>query len=343
MRLILFIAATGCVPLPDDADTGDSGDAEHIDDTGDTGDAVGDRDCSMASMFGYQPDFDSSTMITGWVTAPSGTVDVAGARVAVDVGGEEVWTMSGARGCFRIDVPTGQYELTVSMGRYTAAADLEVTADALDLGSVPLDPAGARLAVVHGDYDAIGSLLDELGLAYSAYATPEALYGTASALAQYDVVFAACGSLATTTKNNPYTSTQLANVAAYIEGGGTVYASDWEHPLVSGATEQALFFTDNPNVGPATTLAATLLDRDVIQLIGSDTLDITFDLPQWSVIDDVDLATPLVVAELPDMGEHPLAAVHHQGDGRLFYTSFHNDAQATSQMQAVLLQLILAL
>lgn len=171
------------------------------------------------------------------------------------------------------------------------------------------------------------------------------MLGNGAVLAGYDAVFANCGSSVSVDPNEDFSEDDLARVRTWIEGGGTLYASDLEYHLFDGAVPEALDFAESQSRvlrGETGTVRATVLDRDVVQLLGSEHTDITFDLPAWAVIDGGGEAQVVVEGEI-DGRTRPMAALHRFGEGRAVFTSFHNDSQATQDMQTILYELILAL
>ncbi|GEM_PF-3670003 len=281
-------------------------------------------------------------LLVGAIAAPSGAVPVSGALVEV-TGADQQATASGAGGCFELELPYGAYEIAVEKGRYAATASSDVLAgQVIDLGTVPLDAGDLAIAVVYGDYDDVGELLVDLGLDTDLFMAPDDLYGDPQVLGAYDAVFANCGSAASTRNDTAYTEAQTAHVEAWIEAGGTLYASDWEVELFAAAVPDAVVLEDPVLDGPVGTVAATLHDRNIQALVGSDTTDIHFELPGWALVDRTLDATPMVTAEV-DGQERPLAVMHWPGEGRAVFTSFHNSEQLSDAMRAILYELLLVL
>jgi Carboxypeptidase regulatory-like domain len=283
-------------------------------------------------------------LVVGTINAPSGDIPVAGAVITVTVGGVETTTLSGASGCFSLELPPGDHAISIEKGRYGADSSATTAAGYVtDLGPLALDSGDLAIAVVYGKYDDVGELIEQLGLSYTAYSTPADLYDDTDLLAQYDAVFANCGSDASTTHDGAYTSAQLSNVAAWVEAGGTLYASDWEVSLFEGVAPDAVDLADPTLDGPPdTTVQADILDRNIQALLGTATTDINFELAGWALMDGVVDATPLVTGEVEGV-ERPLAVMHSPGKGRMVFTSFHNEEQLSEAMRVILFELILAL
>jgi hypothetical protein len=341
LLLLGALPLTGCGflwPYPDDK-AGNGTDEPTPDDA--DADAF---DCADATFLGDQPDYADAGTVKGSVRSPSGDIPVAGAEVSVD--GESIWAQSAELGCFHLDLPPGLHTLRIDKGRYTADVEVDVTEGGLvDLGALPLDSGGLRVAVIEGEYDSVEVLLGHIGLEFDRYAHPDDVLGDRAVLDGYDAVFANCGSEVSRDPNAEFEPLQLARLRAWIDEGGTLYASDQEYALFAGTVPEALSFSDAPvDVlrGEIGTVEATVLNRDVVQLLGTDRTDISFDLPAWAVIEGEGEAQVVVEGRV-DGQTHPLAALHRLGEGRAVFTSFHNDAQATQDMQIILYELILAL
>lgn len=281
-------------------------------------------------------------LLVGAIAAPSGAVPVSGALVDVS-GADDQQTASGAGGCFELELPYGTYELAVEKGRYAADATAEVLAgQVVDLGTLPLDAGDLAIALVYGDYDDVGELLGDLGLEADFFMEPADLYDDPQLLDGYDAVFANCGSAATTRNDTDYSDAQAAHLEAWIEAGGTLYASDWEVELFDAAVPGAVVLADPVLDGPAGTLAATVHDRNIQALLGGSTTEIHFELSGWALLDRELDATALVSAEVSG-SERPLAVMHWPGEGRAVFTSFHNSEQLSDAMRAILYELLLVL
>ncbi len=93
--------------------------------------------------------------------------------------------------------------------------------------------------------------------------------------------------------------------------------------------------------GPSNVVAATIEAAWLREALGADTLDVVFDLGGWVEIDGVAAGTEVLVRS----ARRPLM-VQFQPEGaagRVTYTSFHNSAQATGPMRAILEALVFRL
>lgn len=292
---------------------------------------------------GNQPEFDDGVWVYGTVSSPSGTVGVAGAVIAAEVAGESVWTLSLDGGRFRLMLPPANWDLAVTKGRYQAqgAVDLSDGREVQGL-QLTLDPGEVEIGVVHGEYDDVGALIHELGFETSNYATVASILGDPTALEDTDVLFLNCGT--DLGVGDGYTQAQGAVLRSWIEGGGTLYASDWEWQAFALASPGGLSWASNPESGTPGYVEAQLIDRGLQALMGAETATLAFDLGQWAMPSGPGTAEVLVQGSPPaGGGVRPLAAIDRLGEGRLIFTSFHNEAQATADMQLILYEVILSL
>jgi hypothetical protein len=129
----------------------------------------------------------------------------------------------------------------------------------------------------------------------------------------------------------------IANLRAFMQAGGTIYASDWASEYVA-----ALFPTYQfDRSGDAQTIQATVTDASLQAFVGKQSVSITYDLDAWTEV----LALPTganvllrgsYVASGNQRTNQPIAFVIQQGSGRLVFTTFHNETGATQDQIAVL-------
>lgn len=286
-------------------------------------------DCADAVFFGHQPDYDATGQVVGQITSPGGSIGVGGANVTWD----DAWVVSQDGGCFSLDLPPGEHTLEVERGRYTARVEVTVVEGQRVDVEAALE-SDVQMAVVYGQYDNVGELIGHLGVDYDGVATLEEVFERD--VDTYDAIFVNCGG------GGAGTDLQHLELRGWVEGGGTLYVSDWEWALFEGVVPEAVDFRDDPRVGEAGQLTATILDRSIAAMLGSEQASVAFDLPNWSVMDRTDKATALVEAEV-DGQVRPLAVSYPVGEGRVIFTSFHNEAQMTRDMQTILYSLILSL
>ena len=259
-------------------------------------------------------------------------------------------TKADDRGAFEFEnLPAGTYELHVVKGSYEIITEFEYDGvDRLNLGGQCLDVGDLKLAVVDGDWDSIEEILDYLGFPYDFYTASagEALVSDPTALAPYDAIFLNCGA-----SYDLWSGAATTGLRDYAFGGGKVYASDWAYIMIERAFPDMIHFVDEelggPKVGQADTVKGEILDPALKDVMG-DEVDLYYQLGAWVVADDVGKESsvmiqgdaPTTAGSIPDA---PLTIRAPEGKGTALYTTFHNEAQATSDAKEILFEFVLNL
>ncbi len=340
---LALVTTAGCNPYWQELR--DTGDPDPLVDTApDTGD---EPDSATIECFEVKdnPAFADSGTVFGRVMSPSGEIPVLSAIVEIVIDGEAAWMLTNCDGAFSLDLPPGQHQLGVTKGRYTAGRQIEVFAgQPLDLGDVTLDVADVKIGVISGQYDDIGALITKAGLPMEVYGRPSDLLTDPAKMAELDLIFSNCGSLATTTSVAHYSPEEVANTRAWLEAGGTLYTSDWEYELFDAVVPEGLNFNSNPKLGAVSAIEADVLDRDIQTMLGKATAELRFNLNDWVVIDSAEYAYVLAEGRVDGTGRtHPMAALMPVGSGKAIFTSFHNESQITDDMEIILYDMILGL
>lgn len=281
-----------------------------------------------------------SSTLGGGFFAPNGTTPVVGGTV----------TISSAAGCQAVTDKTGAFTfLNVPASAATVTGKkgfLTATASGTPGQKLTLavNPASLGLAYVPGSFDQIEVVLQRLGFTPSALTAAD-LDNAGVNLAQYQALFLDCGldeSFATS-------ATTQARLRAYVSGGGYLYASDWAYSYVDGAYPgKIVFLSPDPRVGDSGTVTARILDTSLQAALGKATATIDFNLGSWVVIDSVPSPAKVLISgpvatyagSFPDK---PFVGQFTDGTGRVTYTSFHNEAQTTQDMDLLLEQMLLGL
>jgi molecular chaperone DnaK (HSP70) len=204
---------------------------------------------------------------------------------------------------------------------------LEVVQEAVDalewLGRSPtdledFDPKSLELVVSPPKFDDIGIILDSLGL------TPKPFTG---GVLSGDILFLNCGS--------PILPDARA-LRRFVEGGGCVYASDLTDSLVQSAFPGVFEFAGH--TGGKGQVWAEVVDPELRTALG-ESLEVQFDLGGWAELGGVGPDVRVLLRNART--QRPLMAAARQGDGQIFFTCFHNHAQASATERS-LLQLLVA-
>lgn len=121
----------------------------------------------------------------------------------------------------------------------------------------------------------------------------------------------------------------------FVEQGGCLYASDLTSDLMQ-STFPGMFDFDAR--GSAGLVEACVVDEELQEIAGTRT-NVYFDMPGWAVLRSFQGDTLVKAADGTAHPGRPLMVGARVGNGAVFYTSFHNRAQASAQ-ETVLLQLL---
>lgn len=239
------------------------------------------------------------------------------------------------------------------------------------------DNVGSLLDNMEIDYDVVGSdggvsfddLMDFDDLLGGDDDAVEFL-GDLDAMLDYDILFIECGTLWDQLGQDDFdfgdffggggSSVDIDdikdNIRDYVEAGNSLYVSDMAQPFVQKAIPEAAEFyqessgIDGPRVGSSQDVTADVISTEMENLLGADTTDISYNLGGWAVVDnpgvdttvhfqsDVEVSEDDMVADSPLMISHEAA-----GGGAVIYTSFHNSAQLTGDMEEILEYMIFQL
>lgn len=219
-----------------------------------------------------------------------------------------------------------------------------------------------RLAVTRSpqQYDDMGSLLKTLGPGYG-YSTLnlEQLLDKKS-YEDLDILFASCSPvpgdwLENTTggvESRPGTVSARAkpevierlkeNLRAFVENGGTLYASDWHYSMLMFAFEDFIDFGAAIQ-GAAQTLTARVVDESLKKVVGEE-LKLKFDMRDWRpAAFREDKVTVLLRGDYETMDgqtrDAPLLIKFPFGKGTVIFTSHHNEKE-NSEVEIKLLKFL---
>jgi hypothetical protein len=196
--------------------------------------------------------------------------------------------------------------------------------DAPGLTQVPPGPYLDRLAcrsigsirVSTPRYDDIGQVLTSMGVSFESFAGSY----------DCDLLFINCGT-------SDYFD--LRSLHSFVMEGGCLYASDLTSGLIQDVFPGILRFAGSGSPGR---VEAQVTDAELREVAG-DRVTIHFDMPDWTLLEGCEGETLVQAAPGTAYAGRPLMVGVELGRGALFYTSFHNRAQASEQ-EKVLLQLL---
>jgi len=318
--------------------------------------------------------------LTGKVCAPNEQVFVNDATITIEVincdGQPETLTAtSDPNGNYHFDaVPCGTHTVNVDKGSFHNDYGATITTgEHTDLSGAAtklcFQATSTTIAVLTGNYDNIEGLLTKLGLEFDLYSVDGAvgvgtiveLLSDPTSLSQYEIIFANCGGYHGWMPID--FPDVMPNVKQYVLNGGSLYMSDYAWVYGEWAFPDAIEFMGSDDVNDmfsekspqlitgGQTFTGNIADGSLGAYLGKTTLSVTFDQgPQIApeaagdgtfphVSAKVSQFTPALNATIPLVLSYTPAA----GAGRVVYTNFHNDAQATDDMLKVLQHLVFTL
>jgi len=172
-----------------------------------------------------------------------------------------------------------------------------------------------HIQVTSPHYDNIGKILTKIDFKYESYAPEKKPY----------MIFMNCG---TDTDVDP---TEIKN---YVNDGGILYASDLADETLQKAFPGMFQFQGRK--GTVGEIKASIEDGELQEVIGQQ-MEVHFDLKNWAILKDINTGKVLLRSEETGM---PLMVEVPYGNGRIFYTCFHNHKQASDKEEALLKLLI---
>ena len=257
-------------------------------------------------------------------------------------------TTAGSDGSYEFtNVPSGSHQLTIASGSFEIADDVSVQAgEVTDRKSVghKLCFLGTEvdIAVASGSYDNIRVILSNMNIEYDEITNNNNFFSDLDQMRQYDIIFAECGTstmgLGTGGGGFGSDTNEIAyNIRRYVEEGNSLYASDWASRFVRDTIPEAMTFSDS--TGGSQSVTAQVVSDEMQLLLQSDTAEVNFNLGGWHMMSDVGPATQVQFRGNVEGAEDiPFMAIYDDpiGGGRAIYTSFHNNSQATSDMEDIL-------
>jgi hypothetical protein len=279
--------------------------------------------------------------VTGLVTAADGTTPIPDALVDWEVTAGAAARLAlmppgvrtGQDGRYTLpNVPTGARVIVALRGTFRAQVNVIVVANQTVAAPTAALVSTGLLAYVPGVFDAIENIVQgQLGNPIDQISVQDLAVN--SVTSKYRMIFLNCG-LDETEAANPAV---VSNLLAFMETGGTIYASDYAAVYV-----QALFPTFNWDyTGDAQNVNAQIVDASLQAFVGKTSADIDYNLDAWTDITALPQgAGVLLRGTYTSAGitrtNQPLAWVIPHGQGRLVFTTFHNEAGATADQIAVL-------
>lgn len=310
--------------------------------------------------------------VEGRVCAPDGSTWLGGAEVWVELpDGSRVEATTDAEGRYTlVGAPAGMQTLHIQKGSFYTTVPVDIPAD----GTLTIPEAECAIeqdvavAVVAGAWDDVRSVLVNVGIDEATITDFDSAWAgqmlsNYDQLAQFDIVFFNCG------LNEIDFQTDVANggvmrdnLRQFVENGGSVYASDQAYDMVELTFPEFIDFAGDdalPNDAQrgkvtASTLG-TVTDLALSQALGQSNIELHYPLPAWTAMESVAAQVQVYIRANATIGlgvtqiiEQTLTNVPHTvgfqvGQGKVIYTSFHQEPGINVQMERVLQLLVFEL
>lgn len=147
------------------------------------------------------------------------------------------------------------------------------------------------------------------------------------------------------------------NVVRFVSGGGVLVVSDWAYDIVEAGWPEMLTFAGDETVfddaqrGSRGTVQAMVHDSKLVDELGQNLVSITYDFSHFAVVleasDDVDVYLTGDLSyrasesegdvELEDV---PLLVGFQHGQGHVYFSNFHWDAQTSAAADTILFTIV---
>ena len=186
--------------------------------------------------------------------------------------------------------------------------------------SRPQGNKNLRISMTSSGYDDIGKILDILKIKYDEFNRMQF---------NCDLLFLNCGT-------SDHIDTDKLRM--FVQNGGCVYASDLTDTIIERAFPG--YFHFRGHVGEVCKVNALVEDRELREIVGSK-IQIEYDMPVWAVLNSAKGTTLLSADAGSRYSRLPMMVKVNYGKGTIFYTCFHNYAQASEKEKALLQLLVL--
>ncbi len=312
-----------CVDI---GDPGDCGDFEEWDE--DSEQCVPTGECGLGSIVGESCRPDLGVL-------PGATIEIEGVDCDGMTFSDE--TTADDQGLYEFDdVPSGTHDLTITSGSWSETDEVTVNAgtetDLTDeTAKICVGSTSVDIAVIEGTWDDIPSLLNGLDIDYDVISPVSPFLEDLDDMKEYDIIFVECSASGRTDEIHD------TNIRRFVQEGNSLYASDlsysWvEEPLPDSYT--------SASGGSSGTYTVDVASTEMLNLLGQNTIDITYGIGGWRGIESVGPTSTVHfegdVGMGPDDSPVMMSYTDPIGGGQAIFTSFHNSDQASGDMQDIL-------
>jgi hypothetical protein len=229
----------------------------------------------------------------------------------------------------------------------------------ISLDCQPLEPDDERsYLVVNGTFDKIGNVLDRMGLDYTrAEGVPadittlwtSEVFANYDQLDNYDAVFVNCG-ISEVDFDLGLSPGIAQNIRDYVEGGGSLYVSDWAYDLIEAVWPDKINFlrdddeNDGAEFGEDGDYTVEVVEPGLADYIGSDTVNIGFTFGNFVLISDIGPGVTTYLRGdmqyrindgISTLTDAPVTVGFSVGLGRVIFTTFHQETNEDGQVETL--------
>jgi len=225
-----------------------------------------------------------------------------------------------------------------------------------------------KIGVTPSGWDDMGSLLTGFGYEVNEVALED--LSSYDKIKDFSILCLNCDS-----DLEAYADAAISSLRQFVSGGGKLYSSDYAYIFVEKSFPTHITFSDNPYLGAVQTVTASISNDELQDFLGQNSIEIMYDLPYWVVIESVSssvsvllegsytLEEEILLAGAQRSGSYlrnhrhsqqrealasssgvtlaatssgPLAAYFDYGSGRVIFTTFHNESQASDLIKNIL-------
>jgi hypothetical protein len=302
------------------------------------------------------PPPDEVGRIVGSVCTPDGAAGISGADVWILLeDGERMETHTDSNGDWELnDVPPGNYVVHVQAGVFGRSHHVTLEGGetfTIPAGECELQETETKIAVVSGSYDDVGTVLLDVGIpseqitTYDGFSWVQELFGDINVLRTFDIVFINCGA----SEFEYVTDTTIqANLRQYISEGGRLNASDWAYDVIESTFPTYIDFhnddltRDSAQVGSEQVQSGSIIDSDLSGALGFSNVTLNYPLGAWAIATgasadvNVYIRAPAETFDFETLPNVPHTMSFRVGDGRVTYSSFHQEPGINVQQEQIL-------
>jgi len=177
-------------------------------------------------------------------------------------------------------------------------------------------------------------------------------------LAPYDIVFFNSGFVEEDviydtdgTDKKGLTEVARESILAYVESGGSIYASDWAYDVVEQTWPSRINWVgddetpDDAQTGEYGLVNAAVSDSALAEFLGKNYIEVEFDLPVWPVLENVDGSVSVHLSgsveyrlgtQTYTLPTSPILVSFTSGEGKVVASAFRVAKNATDDMVVTL-------